>query len=138
MANAGDVFRRTPSRGGRGRRAGFVVCFGCGGILFFFRFFFFERTRPAASMRPLCLIYLYTSNEAMPGSDDRHTRIMHARSALGFNWHYTTDCQIEDHGHVEITGYQCGRWRDPDTWFLDAGPKSPAFSVSIEIDKVFV
>ena len=33
-ANAWDVFRRTPSRGGRGRRAAvdFVVCFGCGGI----------------------------------------------------------------------------------------------------------
>ena len=28
---------------------------------------FFERTRPAASMRPPCLIYLYTSNnEARP------------------------------------------------------------------------
>ena len=30
----------------------------------FFRFFFFERTRPAATMRPPCLIYLSTSNEA--------------------------------------------------------------------------
>ena len=44
--------------------------FGCGGIHFvcvFFSpvfFFFFERTRPAASMRPRCLIYLCTSNEA--------------------------------------------------------------------------
>ena len=28
-----------------------------------FRFFFFERTRPAASMRPPCLIYLFSSNE---------------------------------------------------------------------------
>ena len=27
-------------------------------------FFYFERTRPAASMRPPCLIYLSTSNEA--------------------------------------------------------------------------
>ena len=26
--------------------------------------FFFERTRPAASTRPACLIYLFTSNEA--------------------------------------------------------------------------
>ena len=33
---------------------------------FFFDFFFFERTRPAASMRPPCLIYLSTSNEARP------------------------------------------------------------------------
>ena len=48
------MFRRTPSRGGRGFRAAvdFVVCFECGGIsLFFFRFLYFERTRPAASMR---------------------------------------------------------------------------------------
>ena len=30
----------------------------------FFRFLFFEGTRPAARMRPPCLIYLYTSNEA--------------------------------------------------------------------------
>ena len=28
--------------------------------------FFFERTRPAVSMRPPCLIYLSTSNEARP------------------------------------------------------------------------
>ena len=41
-ANAWDVFRRTSSRGGRGRRVAvdFVVCFGCGGILCFFSFFF--------------------------------------------------------------------------------------------------
>ena len=30
-----------------------------------FPFFFFERTRPAASMRPPCLIYLSTCNEAV-------------------------------------------------------------------------
>ena len=63
-----DVFRRAPSRGGRGRRAAvdFVVCFGWGGFFkVFFQFFFFlERTRPAASMRPPCLIDLYTSNYA--------------------------------------------------------------------------
>ena len=38
------------------------VCFGCGVIyfvFFLFRYFFFERTRPAASMRPPCFIYLY-------------------------------------------------------------------------------
>ena len=63
-ANAWDVFRRAPSRGGRGRRAAvyFVLRFGCG---FFFRvffcFFFFERTRPAESIRPSCLIYLSAS-----------------------------------------------------------------------------
>ena len=39
-ANAWDVLRCTPSRGGRGRRAAvhFVLCFECGGISFFFRF----------------------------------------------------------------------------------------------------
>ena len=50
-ANAWDVFRRTPSRNGRGHRAAvdFVVCCGCGGIFCaFFCFFFFQRTRPAA------------------------------------------------------------------------------------------
>ena len=69
-ANAWDVFHLTPSRGGRGRRAAvnFVVCFGCGGISFF-SFFFFERTRPAASMRPLCLIYLSTSNIPIEASE---------------------------------------------------------------------
>ena len=36
-------------------------CFGCGGISCLFSFLFFERKRPAASMRPPCLIYLYTS-----------------------------------------------------------------------------
>ena len=58
----GRVFRRGQSRGGRrGRWAdvGFVVCFRWGGIFpgFFFDFFFFECTRPAASMRLPCLIY---------------------------------------------------------------------------------
>ena len=38
----------------------FVVCFGCDRISHFV-VFFFERTRPAASMRPPCLIYLSTS-----------------------------------------------------------------------------
>ena len=70
-ANAWDVFRRSPSRGGRGRRVAvdFVVCFGWGGFFrfFFFDFFFFERTRPAASMRPPCLIYLSTSTGARTG-----------------------------------------------------------------------
>ena len=66
-ANVWDVFRRMPSRGGRGRRAAvdFVVCSGWGGFFFnmgmcvFSIFFFFERTWPAASMRPPCLTYLY-------------------------------------------------------------------------------
>ena len=43
-------------------------------FLFFvlFCFVFFERTRPAASMRPPCLIFLSTSNEARPR--DRNDR----------------------------------------------------------------
>ena len=54
-ANAWGVFHHMPSRGGRGRWAdvGFVVCFRWGDIFFafFLRFFSFERTRFAASMR---------------------------------------------------------------------------------------
>ena len=40
------------------------MCFGCGGICscFFSNLFFFKRTRPAASMRPPCLICLSTSS----------------------------------------------------------------------------
>ena len=66
-ASVWNVFPRMPSRAGRGRRAAvdFVVCFEWGGFffrVFYFRYiFFFERTRPAASMRPPCLIYLSTS-----------------------------------------------------------------------------
>ena len=64
--------RRTQSRVGCGRRAAvdFVVCFGCGGFFrVFFRgyFFFFERTRPAASMRTPCLNYLSTSTGVCTG-----------------------------------------------------------------------
>ena len=59
------MLRRAPSRG-RGRRAAvdIVACFGWDGFfrVFLFIYFFIERTRPAASMRPPCLIYLYTSN----------------------------------------------------------------------------
>ena len=56
--NACDVFLRMPSRVGFGRRAAvdFVVYFGGGAdffrVVFFDLFFFFERTQPAASMRP--------------------------------------------------------------------------------------
>ena len=50
-ANAWGVFRRALSRVCRGRRAAVdhVACFRWGGMLFFF---FFKRTRPAASTRP--------------------------------------------------------------------------------------
>ena len=34
-------------------------------ISFSFSFFYLERTRPAASKRPPCLIYVYTRNEAV-------------------------------------------------------------------------
>ena len=50
------MFGRAPSRGGRGRRAAvdIVVCLGRGEFfsVFFSILFFFERTRPTASMRP--------------------------------------------------------------------------------------
>ena len=55
-ANAWDVFGHAPFRVGRGRRAAvdFVVCFRWGDLSYFifFRFFSFERTRPAARMSP--------------------------------------------------------------------------------------
>ena len=35
-------------------------------VFSFCRIFFFERARPAASMRPPCLIYLSSSNDARP------------------------------------------------------------------------
>ena len=70
-ADAWGVFLRAPSRVGRGRRAAvdLVMCFGWGGIFpcFVFVFFFFERTRPAASMRLPCLIYLSTSTGVRTG-----------------------------------------------------------------------
>ena len=48
-ANARDVFRRTPSRGGHGHRAAvdFVVSFGCGRISCYFFSFFLLRTHTA-------------------------------------------------------------------------------------------
>ena len=56
-ANAWNVFRRSPPRSGRGRRAAVdlvvrVRCVLGGAIAFLLSIFFsFERTRPAASMR---------------------------------------------------------------------------------------
>ena len=60
-ANAWDVFRRTPSRGGHSRRAAvdFVVCFGCGGTWCFFCFSS-NAHGLSASMRLPCVIYLFT------------------------------------------------------------------------------
>ena len=40
---------------------------GAAGFRVFFSFFFFEHTRPAASMRPPCLIYLSTSTGVRTG-----------------------------------------------------------------------
>ena len=63
-ANAWDVFRRAPLE--VVAVAGLLWISWCvlGGAIFFVFFsvlFFFERTRPAASMRPPCLINLCTS-----------------------------------------------------------------------------
>ena len=61
-ANAWDVFRRTPSRGGRGRRAAvdFVVCFGWGDFFrfYFFSDFFFLRTHVACCKYEAALPHL--------------------------------------------------------------------------------
>ena len=55
-ANEWDVFRCTPSRGGRGRRAAVdifraVFFLVAGEISFLFRVHYFERTEPTASTR---------------------------------------------------------------------------------------
>ena len=42
----------------------------------FFSIFFFERTRPTASMRPPCLIYISTSNEARPRDRSDRARFL--------------------------------------------------------------
>ncbi|CAM9575353.1 unnamed protein product, partial [Laminaria digitata] len=54
--------------------------------------------------------------------EDRHTRVVYAREALGLNWRYSTECPVDDHQHVEITGDQSGRWRDPATVLIPHGP----------------
>ena len=45
----------------------FVVCFLSGRISYFFRFICFERTRPTASTRQPCLMYLSTSTGVRTG-----------------------------------------------------------------------
>ena len=65
-SNAWDVFRRAPSRGGRGRRAAVdsVVCFESGGffVFFFFRSAFSLQTdTTCCKYGSPCLSYLYTS-----------------------------------------------------------------------------
>ena len=50
---------------------------------FFFRSLYFECTRPAASMRPLCLIYLSNSNEARPRErSDRRSFFSYRQKSL--------------------------------------------------------
>ena len=80
-----------PSRVRCGRRAAveFVVCFGWGGFfrVFFSRmFFFFERTRPAASMRPPFASFtslILLSNEARPKErGDRGRLLLLRRKSL--------------------------------------------------------
>ena len=45
---------------------------------FFSRFFFFERTRPAASIRPPCLIYLSTSNNLYKYTGECFYQVTHS------------------------------------------------------------
>ena len=53
------------------------------GFRFFFRSLYFECTRPAASMRPLCLIYLSNSNEARPRErSDRRSFFSYRQKSL--------------------------------------------------------
>lgn len=57
--------------------------------------------------------------------EDRHDRVSYTHNAVGVKWHYTIDCQIEDHGHIEVTAYQCVRWRDPAPVLIPHGsPRS--------------
>ena len=50
---------------------------------FFLRSLYFECTRPAASMRPLCLIYLSNSNEARPRErSDRRSFFSYRQKSL--------------------------------------------------------
>ena len=78
--HAWDVFRRTPSQGGRGRRA-FVdsfrdVFFQClvGFRVFCVRFLFVERTRPAARMTSPCLTHLSPSIDGAVVNITSHER----------------------------------------------------------------
>lgn len=47
---------------------------------------------------------------------------LHPNSGWSVNWHYSTECQVDDHQHVEITGYLSGRWRDPAALLIPHGP----------------
>ena len=60
-----------------------------GDLCFFLFFFFSERTRPAGSMRPPCLIYLSTSNEARPRErSDRGIFLPIGRKATSYRGAY--------------------------------------------------
>ena len=61
-----DVFHCKPPRGGRGRRAAVDIFRGVF-CLVGFRFLYFERTRPTASTRQPCLMYLSTCTGVRTG-----------------------------------------------------------------------
>ena len=77
-----DVFHCTPCRGGRGRRAAVDMCRGVFVLVFgrisylHFRFLYFARTRPTASTRQPCHMYLSTSNEARPRERNGQRRFL--------------------------------------------------------------
>lgn len=54
--------------------------------------------------------------------EDRHTRVLYTREALGLNSHYSTKCKVDHHQQVEVTGYLSGRWRDPAALLIPHGP----------------
>lgn len=60
---------------------------------------------------------------------------MYTRTALCFDWYYTTDCHVEDHGHIEITAFQCGRCRDPAAVLI---PHEPPHSLQDAVDALFL
>ena len=65
----------------------------------FFRFFFFERTRPTASMRPSCLIYISTSTEARPRERIDRSRVlpsgkMPVHTGVRTGWHYFVSLSV--------------------------------------------
>ena len=86
------MFRRTPSRGGVAGLLWISWCvLGAAG----FRFssvFLFERTRPAASMRSPCLIYLSTSDEGRPRERSDGGRFLPIRQKKPLHTGVRTGC----------------------------------------------
>ena len=74
------MFRRTPSRWSRSPGCcGFRGVFWVRRDFVFFSCFYFERTRPAASMSSPCLIYLSTGHEARPRERSNRGRLLPSR-----------------------------------------------------------